>query len=125
MEVFLCLWTKYQCSIYEGKGMKLIKTEDRKSFIQSHYDNGGVITHFYTSTIYFHDRVRVMYEKAHKRFTYTTVHSRDFAYLQEDMMPLPDFTRLNEEQLFQASLIYDVDLLLPIQVEIKEINKSR
>lgn len=105
--------------------MILIKTEDKKSFIQYHYDNGAVITHFYTSTIYFHDRVRVMYEKAHKHFTYTTVHSRDFAYLHEEMMSLPDLTRLKEEQLFQASLLYDVDLLLPIQVEIKEINKSR
>lgn len=105
--------------------MILIKTEDRKSFSQYHYDNGAVITYFYTSTIYFHNRVRVMYEKAHKQFTYTTVHSRDFAYLQEEMMPLPDFTLCGEDQLFQYSLLYDVDVLLPIQMEIKEINKSR
>lgn len=63
--------------------MILIKTEDRKSFMQYHYSNGAVITHFYTSTIYFHERVRVMYEKAHKRFTYTSVHSRDFADLTQ------------------------------------------
>ena len=41
-----------------------------------------------------------------------------------DMYPVPDITKYTEEQIFQESTLYDVELLHKVQVEINKIKSG-
>lgn len=98
--------------------MNLIKSEHNKYT----YDNGAEILIFYANAIYYHDRIRITYNRIHRKFQYLTIKDEGFHTLAAAMMKdLPDFTRMKEEQLFQQSLLYyDIDELREIQQLLKD-----
>lgn len=88
--------------------MKLINTVDKPYRTEYHYDS-AIITEMHPMMIYFDGKTRI---------TYTDVFDIEVYGIES---PLPDFTTCDEAQLFQYSLLYDIDFLLPIQVEMKGI----
>ena len=72
--------------------MKLTQELDYGSFNQKHYDDGSVISDFLNMKVYYNDNTRIRIEYFKRGFIIEQSYNRE---------PLPDFTSLGDEELFQ------------------------
>lgn len=91
--------------------MKLIKENDFISYNQKYYNDGSIISDFLTLKVYYNERTKIRIEYSKRGFIIEEQYVRE---------PLPDFTGLSEEQLFQYSTVYDVYSFIEIQEELKK-----
>lgn len=91
--------------------MKLTQELDYGSFNQKHYDDGSVISDFLNMKVYYNHNTRIRIEYFQRDFIIEQNYNRE---------TLPDFTGLDDDQLFQYSTVFDVDSFIVIQKELKK-----
>lgn len=96
--------------------MKLIKQQTKPMFSTYTYEDGSLINEFQTSCVYTDKTNRITVSISGESEMNT---SGGF-----DMYPVPDITKYTEEQIFQESTLYDVELLHKVQVEINKIKSG-